>query len=88
MISEKLIEEAMDGRYDGINACDIAREVLELEAKLKAQDEEIAYLRNDLVDLDCACIAHKMDLSETDPVKMIDTLQKGIQSALQRSVPK
>lgn len=38
MVSEKLIEEAMDGRYDGINACDIAREVLELESLIKVKD--------------------------------------------------
>ncbi len=38
MVSDKLLEKAMNGRYDGTDTCDIAREVLELEAKLKAEE--------------------------------------------------
>ena len=60
----------------------------ELIERIKAKDEEIAYLRNDLIDLDCGCIAYKMDLSEPDPANMIDLLQGGIQGALNRSMPK
>ena len=45
MISEKLIEEAMAGRFDGIDACDIAREVLELEAQIKAKNDALEEIR-------------------------------------------
>ncbi len=38
MITKKDIEEAMDGRFDGVEAWEIVREVLVLEEEIKAKD--------------------------------------------------
>jgi len=42
MISDEQIEEAMDGRFDGIECVTIVQELLELEEQLKAKDKALA----------------------------------------------
>lgn len=43
LVSETQIEDAMDNRFDGVDAYDIVQEVLALEAKLKAKERECAH---------------------------------------------
>ncbi len=47
-IDVKIINEAMDGRFDGIEPCVIVEELLELEAKNERLEEALLQHRQDL----------------------------------------
>jgi len=75
MISDEQIEEAMDGRFDGIEAVTIVQELLELE-------EQRAFLCNRLIDMDCLLIAEQEGISCLPPQELITELREQIDKTL------